>query len=172
MRPDRSRVQPNIDDGAPARASSDRGEYLNAEGERELVRAVAAATTLTLENDRLATQLRANVEQLRASRTRIVESSDEARRRLERDLHDGAQQRLVSLALSLRVLGTRVDGDPGLARELDAARSELELALDDLRELARGIHPAILTAAGLDGHLGLHSPPGEGTTLRARMPCG
>jgi signal transduction histidine kinase len=124
------------------------------EDERELVRAVAAATTLTLENDRLAAQLRANVDELRASRTRIVESSDEARRRLERDLHDGAQQRLVSLALTLRRLRTQVDGDPDLAGELEAARSELDHALHELRELARGIHPAILTDAGLDGAVG------------------
>ena len=74
------------------------------EGERELVRAVSAAATLTLENERLAAELRAKVEELSASRTRIVESGDVARRRLERDLHDGAQQRLVSLALSLRML--------------------------------------------------------------------
>jgi signal transduction histidine kinase len=122
--------------------------------ERELVRAVAAATTLTLENDRLAAELRANVEQLRASRTRIVESGDEARRRLERDLHDGAQQRLVSLALTLRALGSRTDGDPELSGALQAARVELDRALVELRELARGIHPAILSDAGLDGAIG------------------
>jgi signal transduction histidine kinase len=121
------------------------------EDERELVRAVTAATTLTLENDRLAAQLRAKVDQLRASRTRIVESGDEARRRLERDLHDGAQQRLVSLALSLRLITSHVDGNGELARELEAARSELDHALDELRELARGIHPAILSDTGLNG---------------------
>jgi signal transduction histidine kinase len=120
------------------------------EEEGELVRAVTAATTLTLENEHLARQLEAKVEELRASRTRIVESGDEARRQLERDLHDGAQQRLVSLALSLRVIRSRVDGDPDLAREVEAARSELDHALDELRELARGIHPAILDA-GLEG---------------------
>jgi signal transduction histidine kinase len=122
--------------------------------ERELVRAVTAAATLTLENERLAAQLRAKVEQLSASRTRIVESGDAARRRLERDLHDGAQQRLVSLALSLRVLSARADGDPDVARQLEAARAELDQALDELRELARGIHPAILSDAGLDGAIG------------------
>jgi signal transduction histidine kinase len=122
--------------------------------ERELVRAVTAAATLSLENERLAAQLRAKVEQLSASRTRIVESGDAARRRLERDLHDGAQQRLVSLALSLRLLSSRVDGDPDVVRELEAARAELDQALDELRELARGIHPAILSDAGLDGAIG------------------
>jgi signal transduction histidine kinase len=120
------------------------------EDEGELVRAVTAATTLTLENERLARQLEAKVELLRASRARIVESGDEARRQLERDLHDGAQQRLVSLAVSLRVLRTRVDGDPDLVREVEAARSELDHALDELRELARGIHPAVLDT-GLEG---------------------
>jgi signal transduction histidine kinase len=121
------------------------------EDERELVRAVAAATTLTLENDRLAADLRENVEELRASRTRIVESGDEARRRIERDLHDGAQQRLVSLALALRAIGSRVDGDPELHRSLEEARGELDRALHELRELARGIHPAILSDVGLEG---------------------
>ena len=121
------------------------------EDERELVRAVAAATTLTLENDRLAADLRENVEQLRASRTRIVESGDEARRRIERDLHDGAQQRLVSLALTLRAIGSRVGGDSELHRSLEEARGELDRALHELRELARGIHPAILSDVGLDG---------------------
>jgi signal transduction histidine kinase len=125
------------------------------EDERELVRAVTAATALTLENGRLAAQLGAKVEQLRASRTRIVESGDEARRRLERDLHDGAQQRLVSLAISLRLIGARMDGDPELTRELESARGELDQALDELRELARGIHPAILSDAGLEGAIGV-----------------
>ena len=120
------------------------------EDEGELVRAVTAATTLTLDNERLARQLEAKVELLRASRARIVESGDEARRQLERDLHDGAQQRLVSLAVSLRVLRSRVDGDPDLVQEVEAARSELDHALEELRELARGIHPAILDT-GLEG---------------------
>jgi signal transduction histidine kinase len=120
------------------------------EDERELVRAVSAAATLTLENERLAADLHAKVEELSASRARIVESGDAARRRLERDLHDGAQQRLVSLALSLRILATRLDGDPEAERELEAARRELDHALDELRELARGIHPSMLSDRGLD----------------------
>jgi signal transduction histidine kinase len=121
--------------------------------ERDLVRAVAAATTLTLENDRLAAQLRQNVEELRASRMRIVESGDAARRRLERDLHDGAQQRLVSLALRLQILRAAIDADPDAVRELEAARRELDQALDELRELARGIHPSVLSERGLDAAL-------------------
>jgi signal transduction histidine kinase len=121
--------------------------------EHELVRAVAAAATLTLENERLASDLRAKVEELSASRTRIVESGDAARRRLERDLHDGAQQRLVSLALSLRILRSRLNGDPEALKELETARAELDHALDELRELARGIHPSVLSDRGLDAAL-------------------
>jgi signal transduction histidine kinase len=120
------------------------------EDERELVRTVAAAATLALENERLADELRGKVDELSASRTRIVESSDATRRRLERDLHDGAQQRLVSLALSLRILSHRLDGDPEAVRELDTARIELDHAMEELRELARGIHPSLLSDRGLD----------------------
>jgi len=84
------------------------------------------------------------------SRARIVRAGDEARRKLERDLHDGAQQRLVSLALSLRVAGDAIESDPARGRELlDRARAELDHAIEDLRELARGIHPAVLTERGL-----------------------
>ncbi len=123
------------------------------EDERELVRAVAAATTLGLENERLARDLQAKVEELTASRTRIVESGDAARRRLERDLHDGAQQRLVSVALGLRMLDSRVSADPEAARELTTARNELEQALEELRELARGLHPSVLSDRGLEAAL-------------------
>ncbi|HEX2232809.1 MAG TPA: sensor histidine kinase [Thermoleophilaceae bacterium] len=120
------------------------------EDERELVRTVAAAATLALENERLADELRAKVEELSASRARIVESGDATRRRLERDLHDGAQQRLVSLALSLRILSNRLDGNTEAMRELESARTELDHAMDELRELARGIHPSLLSDRGLD----------------------
>jgi PAS domain S-box-containing protein len=94
-------------------------------------------------------------ERLAASRTRIVEAGDAERRRLERNLHDGAQQRLVSLALRLRVIERRVDAEPAAARgELALASAELAEALDELRELARGIHPAILTGRGLGAAVG------------------
>jgi signal transduction histidine kinase len=131
--------------------------------ERELVRAVTAAATLTLENERLAQQLHAKIEELRASRVRIVESGDAARRRLERDLHDGAQQRLVSLALNLGMLGSKLDGDPEAARQLELARKELDQALKELIELARGIHPSVLSDRGLDAAL-------EGLAIRAPLP--
>ena len=88
--------------------------------------------------------------ELRQSRARIVAAADAARRRLERDLHDGAQQRLVELALDLRMARARLDDDPALARELiDAALEDLKHATDELRELAHGIHPAALTEGGL-----------------------
>jgi PAS domain S-box-containing protein len=96
------------------------------------------------------TERKATDAELRASRARIVEAADEARRRLERDLHDGAQQRLVELALDLRMAHARLAGDPDGAREhLEAALGDLEEATRELRELARGIHPAALTEGGL-----------------------
>ena len=89
-------------------------------------------------------------EELRASRARILEAADAARRRLERDLHDGAQQRLVELALDLRMARTQLDSDPGRAAEfIDAALESLTDATAELRELARGIHPVVLTEGGL-----------------------
>ena len=133
------------------------------EDERELVRAVAAAMSLSLENERLARDLRAKVEEVTSSRARIVESGAAARRRLERDLHDGAQQRLVSLALSLRLLSSRLERDPEAARALEDARKELDQALAELRELARGLHPSILSDRGLDAAL-------EALASRAPLP--
>jgi signal transduction histidine kinase len=118
--------------------------------ERELVTAVGGAAALALENERLDAELRANVKELRASRARIVESADAARRRLERDLHDGAQQQLVAVALTLGAARARIDRDPtGAAELLDAAKVDLDAAIRDLRELARGIHPAVLSDRGL-----------------------
>jgi signal transduction histidine kinase len=118
--------------------------------EPELVHAVGGAAALALENERLTAELRATVSELRASRARIVESADAARRKIERDLHDGAQQRLVALALELRMARGRVDQDGEAAKELlDGALRNLEEATRELRELARGIHPAVLSDRGL-----------------------
>lgn len=115
-----------------------------------LLNAVSAAAGLALENERLLAELRAQLEQLRESRARIVEAGDTERRRLERNLHDGAQQRLVSLALALGLAESKVEQEPDTAVTLlQAAREELTLALSELRELARGIHPAVLTERGL-----------------------
>jgi signal transduction histidine kinase len=100
------------------------------------------------------TDRKAQEEELQASRARIVAAGDEERRRLERNLHDGAQQRLVSLSLSLRLAQTQLQKNPAIAEQLlDSARDELSQALEELRELARGIHPAILTDRGLDAAL-------------------
>jgi signal transduction histidine kinase len=116
-----------------------------------LVRAAAAAAALQLQNERLEAELRARVEELQSSRARLVEISMFERRRLERDLHDGAQQRLVALSLQLGMARRKVEDDPVTgARLLDDARTELDRALEELRELARGIHPAVLTDRGLE----------------------
>src|SRR3954468_19873433 len=95
--------------------------------------------------------LQASLAELRASRARLVEAADAERRRVERDLHDGAQQRLVSLAMGLRLAQVRLpaDADPELRETLQAASAELRLALAELRDLARGIHPAVLSEQGL-----------------------
>jgi signal transduction histidine kinase len=116
----------------------------------ELLRSVAAAAGLAMENERLQAQLRARVEELRTSRARIVEAGTQERRRLERNLHDGAQQRLVALSLTLRLAQAKLHKDPAKADDLlNGAQEELTLALGELRELARGIHPAILSDRGL-----------------------
>jgi signal transduction histidine kinase len=98
----------------------------------------------------LGAELRESHEELRASRARIVQAGDAARRRIERDLHDGAQSRLVALSLLLRSARRRADADPELAGLLDRAQDELQTSLGELRELARGIHPAVLTELGLE----------------------
>jgi signal transduction histidine kinase len=115
----------------------------------ELVDAAAATAALAIDNERLKADLRARVQELRRSRLRIVEATDEARRRLERDLHDGAQQQLVSLALDLRLLRSRLE-DHEAAELVETASTRLADALAELRELARGIHPAILSERGLE----------------------
>jgi signal transduction histidine kinase len=116
----------------------------------ELVSSVAAATGLSIENERLQAQLRARVEELRASRARIVEAGTAERRRLERNLHDGAQQRLVALSLTMRLAQGKLRKDPDVAEKLlGSAQEELTRALEELRELARGIHPAVLSDRGL-----------------------
>jgi signal transduction histidine kinase len=116
-----------------------------------LVSAAAAAVRLAVENERLQAEVRAQLEAVQASRARIVEAQDDERRRIERDLHDGAQQRLVSLQLSLQMLRRDLgpDADPEAVAELEAATAEAAGAIADIRELARGVHPAILTEAGL-----------------------
>lgn len=118
----------------------------------DLVRSVAAAAGLVLENERLAAEVLAQLAEVRASRARIVEATDAERHRLERDLHDGAQQRLVGLSLKLRLAQART-GDPDAVAALALAQDDLELALAELREFARGIHPTVLAEDGLDAAL-------------------
>ena len=130
----------------------------------ERVREAGTAAALALENERLEAELRAKVEEVRASRSRLVEVGLRQRRRLERDLHDGAQQRLVSLALTLRMARERLGPDSGEAGLLlDRSREELDEALKELRELARGIHPAVLSDRGL-------GPAVEALAHRAPLP--
>jgi signal transduction histidine kinase len=119
--------------------------------EPELVESVRATAALVLENERLAAEIRAQLAEVHASRARIVTATDEERRRLERDLHDGAQQRLVGLSLKLAL--ARVGADPTAADALANAQVDLEGALAELREFARGVHPSILREDGLDAAL-------------------
>jgi signal transduction histidine kinase len=116
-----------------------------------LVASVASAMRLAVENDRLTAEVQAQLEEVRASRARIVEAGDLERRRVERDLHDGAQQRLISLSLELQVARRALGdgGDPAVRRSLDRASEEALAALAELRDLALGIHPLILTESGL-----------------------
>lgn len=117
----------------------------------KLQAAATAAVSMAIENQNLHALVRAQLDEVRASRARIVAAQDAERRRLERDLHDGAQQRLVTLSLALGAVRNRLDvgTDPSLADALDTATAELRTALAELRELARGIHPEVLTRAGL-----------------------
>ena len=120
-----------------------------------LIRAAGAAAGLALENARLQAELRAQLAEVRASRARIVEAGDAERRRLERDLHDGAQQRLLGIRLALQLARGRLADGGGQINELLAeADAEVVDALEELRALARGIHPAILTEEGLAPALG------------------
>jgi signal transduction histidine kinase len=133
------------------------GELLAAIGHRpgaleepELVEEIARAARPALEHERLQAQVRAQLAELRASRTRIVAAADAERRRLEHDLHDGAQQRIVALALDLRLARRHVTrAAPALDGELATAEEDLRLGVAELREVARGIHPVMLEHSGL-----------------------
>ena len=113
-----------------------------------LVEAAVTAAGLALENARLQAGIRAQLEQVRASRARIVEAGLAERRRLERDLHDGAQQRLLALTMHLGAVRTAV-ADEETRSLVDTARADLRTAVAELRDLARGLHPAVLSQAGL-----------------------
>jgi signal transduction histidine kinase len=127
-----------------------------------LVEAAGAAARLALHNARLQADVSAQLAKVQESRRRIVTAGDEQRRKIERDLHDGAQQRLVALAIELRIAQRQFGPDnPELERVFAGAVSELQVAVEELRELARGVHPAVLTEEGLAGAL---------VSLGSRMP--
>lgn len=119
----------------------------------ERLRAAIGAAGLAIDNEQLKAELRAQLLDVRASRARIVEAGDRERQRVERNLHDGAQQRLVGLALTLRLLRSRAGAgtgaDAATAALLDEAARDLDDALSELRELSRGLHPSIVTESGL-----------------------
>jgi signal transduction histidine kinase len=120
-----------------------------------LVSAVAATVRLTIDNERLRGELQARLDDLAASRSRIIAAGDAERRRIERDLHDGIQQRLVTTALRLRLANAKLpDGDSDVARDaLTTAVEDLSATAEEVRQLARGIHPALLEESGLQGAL-------------------
>jgi signal transduction histidine kinase len=119
------------------------------EDEQELLDAVSAGAGIALENARLQADLRARLDELRESRARVIEAGQDERRRLERNLHDGAQQRLISLSLDLKRLEGRLGDDPNARSEIDQARSEIATSLEELRTIALGLHPAVVSGHGL-----------------------
>ncbi|MGZ8603957.1 MAG: histidine kinase, partial [Actinomycetota bacterium] len=134
--------------------------------EEKLVRDLAAQAGLVMRNVALTEQLMGTIEELRASRQRLVTAQDEGRRRIERNLHDGAQQQIVALTVKLRLLGQLVDRDTDLARSMAAdLQAEAAEALEQLRDLARGIYPPLLADKGL-------VPALEAQARKATVPTG
>jgi signal transduction histidine kinase len=116
----------------------------------ELLDAVCAAAGFALDNERLQAELRARLDELAVSRARLVSAADTERRRIERNLHDGAQQRLVAVSMSLGLAAAKLPADPAAAHALlNESRAALTAALQELHELSRGIHPSALTDHGL-----------------------
>jgi signal transduction histidine kinase len=118
--------------------------------EQELLDAVGAAAGIALENERLHAELRARLDELKGSRARVIEAGQKERQRLERNLHDGAQQRLIALSLELSRLQRTLRDDQAATARVEEARREIALSLEELRDVARGIHPAVLSGHGLD----------------------
>jgi signal transduction histidine kinase len=119
------------------------------EDEGALLEAVSAVAGIAIENSRLQVELRARLEELRGSRVRVILAAQKERQRLERDLHDGAQQRLVALSLELSLLQRRLADDGEATARIARARREVAMSLDELRDVARGIHPAVVSGHGL-----------------------
>ncbi len=118
--------------------------------EPELLEAVTAAAGIALENGRLHAELRAQLEELKGSRARIVEAGQKERQRLERNLHDGAQQRLIALSLELGLWEGALQEDAEARDRLERARGEIATSLEELRDIARGLHPAVVSGHGLE----------------------
>lgn len=116
--------------------------------ERELLDGVSAAAAIALENGRLHAELQAGLDEVRGSRERVIEAEQKERKRLEQNLHDGAQQRLIALRLELARLGSHLVDAESRAR-IDSAREEISISLEELRDVARGLHPAVLSGHGL-----------------------
>jgi signal transduction histidine kinase len=136
-----------------------------------LVESVRATAGLVLENERLAALVRSQLAEVRASRGRIVAAADAERRRIERNLHDGAQQRLVTLSIALGREAARADANPPEA--LARAQDEVEQAIGELRELARGIHPTLLRDEGLEAAVaGLARRSPVPVSVRGSVPPG
>jgi signal transduction histidine kinase len=131
--------------------------------ERELLDAVTATAEMVLDNGRLRAELRASLAEVRGSRARMLEAGRQERRRLERDLHDGAQQRLVGLSLQLGLLEARFGADPAARQAIAEAKREVTTSLDELRDIARGLYPAVLGGHGLAAAL-------ESVAARAALP--
>ena len=130
--------------------------------EPELLESVSAAAGMALENGRLQAELQGRLQELHGSRARIIEAAQAERRRLERNLHDGAQQRLVALSLDLRMLEDQLD-DHAAREQVVKARQEVGVSLEELRDIARGIHPAVVSGHGLTVAL-------ESVAARTSMP--
>jgi signal transduction histidine kinase len=131
--------------------------------EPELLEAVGAVAGIALENGRLHVELKAKLQELEGSRERVIEAGQQERKRLERNLHDGAQQRLIALSLELGMYATKLGVDPEAQSQIQAARKEIAVSLEELRAVARGLHPAVLTGHGLGVAL-------ESAAARATVP--
>jgi signal transduction histidine kinase len=133
------------------------------EEEPELLEAVSAGAGIALENGRLHVELRARLDELRGSRGRVIAAGQQERQRLERNLHDGAQQRLIALSLELGLLAEQLGRQPDARARLDQARAEIATSLEELRDIAHGLHPAVVSGHGLSVAL-------ESLAARATVP--
>jgi signal transduction histidine kinase len=144
-------------DGRSATPIIRNGEHMAAllhdqalDDEPEFLASVGAAAGIAVENARLQAELTARLEEVRGSRARVFEAGQRERKRLERNLHDGAQQRLVALSLELSLLDGELGEQSDARVRLDRARGEIAASLTELREIARGIHPAVVSGHGLE----------------------